>query len=65
MVDMILALKCSDIRASKRTAALVAEETKPAEVIRLAERILTTTILVFGGKEFGRDNLTTVLRHMG
>lgn len=61
MVDVVLALQGGNVRASKCPSALVAQQIEPPEVVRLAQRILPLAVLVFGGEEFGRYDLATVL----
>lgn len=51
MIDMILAVQGGDVRASKCASALVAQQVKSSEVIRLAQGILALTAFVFSGKE--------------
>lgn len=61
MVDVVLPLECCDIRPSEGTTALVAKQTKPSEVVRLTEGILSLSILVVRGEELGGYYLPTIL----
>lgn len=62
MIHVVFPLKCRDIGSSKCASALVAEQTKPTEVVCLAEGILAPAILIIGREEFGSDYLTAVLQ---
>ena len=62
MLDMVLAVKGSDIRSSKRTSALVTKKPEPSEVVRLTERILAAAFFIFGREELGCDDLAAVLK---
>jgi len=64
VVNMVLPLQGGDIRPSQGAAALVAEEAKTPEVIRLAERVLAFSALVVGREEFGGDYLAAVLERV-
>lgn len=61
MVYVVLSVEGRDVRATQRSAALVAEQAKPSEVVSLAQGILTVAVLVIGREELGRNNLATVL----
>lgn len=63
VVDVVLAIKCSDVRAAQRSAALVAKQAKTSEVVGFAEGVLSVAIVVVGGEEFGGDDLTAILEH--
>ena len=61
MLDMIFTVQGRNIRASQGTTALVTEQIQTSEIVDLAKGVLPTAVFPVDGKEFGRDNLTTVL----
>lgn len=61
MVDVVLAVECSDVGAAQSPSTLEAEEAKPAEVVRLAKRVLSLAVIVVDRKELGGYNLAAVL----
>jgi hypothetical protein len=62
VINVILPLECRDIGSSKCTPTLMAEQAESAEVIRLAEGILASTVLIVRGEKLGGNYLATVLQ---
>jgi hypothetical protein len=60
MLNMILAVKRSDIRAPERTSTGLAHKVQAPEIVALTERILLA-VWLGDGEELGGDNLATVL----
>lgn len=60
MVDMVLPVERSDVRAAKCTSALVAEQAEASEVVGLAQGVLAAAILVFCREELRCDYRTAV-----
>jgi len=52
VLDMVLALKRRDVRASQCATTFETEEVKTPEVIGLAQWVLALTILIIDRKEF-------------
>ena len=61
MIDVVFAIERCDVGPPERSAALVTEQPETSKVIRLAKRILSTSVLVVGREKLGGDNLATVL----
>lgn len=61
MVDVVLPLQCCNVRSSKGSAALVAEQAEASKVVRLAEGVLALPVFIFGRKELGCHDLSAVL----
>src|SRR6266498_5224596 len=60
MFDGVLAIKGSDVRASKSATAIEAKKVKASEVICLAQWILAMAFVI-DREEFGSDDESTVL----
>ena len=63
MVDMVLAVQRDNIGTPQGSSTLVAQQAKPAEVVSLAQRVLSLVIAVTSREELGRYYLATVLFH--
>lgn len=61
MFYMIFAVQGCDIRTSKGATALEAKKLKSSEIIRFAQGVLSTPVLVVNREEFRRDYLTAIL----
>jgi hypothetical protein len=62
VVNVILALEGRDVGPPQCSAALMAQQTEPAEVVGLAKRVLTRAVLVVCREELGSYYLSTVLQ---
>lgn len=61
VLNMVFPLERRDVGPSQRTSAFVTEESEPAKVVGLAERVLPLAVLVVRRKEFGGYYLAAVL----
>lgn len=60
MLDVVLALKSSDVGATEGLTTFVAQQVESAEIVRLAQGVLSRGLLG-NGEEFGGYDLAAVL----
>ncbi len=63
VLDMVLALKRGDVRASQCATTIETEEVETPEVVSLAQWVLALAILIIDREEFRGDDLSAVLEH--
>lgn len=61
VIDVILPIQSCDIGTTESAIAFVADQIEAPEIIRLAQRILTLTVLVIDWEEFRGNDFATVL----